>query len=104
MTDTVLKAAITVLVGATWAFCVWLAKKIFRKQKATDEGLQSLLRAELIRTYEKSVDRGFCPIYSKDAFEHCYQAYHELGGNGVVDEIHNTVMELPTSKPRGGTP
>ena len=100
MTEALIKAVIGVLVTALWGWFLWLIKRMFKKQKATDEGLQSLLRAELIRTYEKGVDRGYCPIYSKEAFEKCYKAYHDLGGNGVIDEIYQTVMRLPTSKPR----
>jgi len=98
MTELIAKALITAAVTAVFGFIVAKVKDIATKQKATDGGLQSLLRAEIIRTYEKSIDRGFCPIYSKDAFEKCYKAYHNLGGNGVVDEIFNTVMELPTQK------
>jgi len=98
MTELIAKALITAVVTAVFGFIVAKVKDIATKQKATDGGLQSLLRAELIRTYEKSIDRGYCPIYSKDAFEKCYTAYHNLGGNGVIDEIYNAVMALPTQK------
>jgi len=100
MKEIVIKAVISVLATAVIGFIVAKVKEIARKQKATDEGLQSLLRAEIIRTYEKSIDRGFCPIYSKEAFEHCYRAYKDLNGNGVVDEIFKQTMSLPTSKPK----
>lgn len=100
MTETLIKAVIGVVVTALWGFFVWLVKRMFTKQKATEEGLQSLLRAELIRTYEKSMERGFIPIYSKQAFEKCYTAYHNLGGNGAVTDMYNKTMALPTSKPK----
>ena len=99
MKETIIKAVVSVLITALWGIFIALVRKIAVKQKATDEGLRSLLRAEMIRTYEKTMDRGYCPIYSKDAFEKCYLAYRDLGGNGVITEIHNKVVAAPTDPP-----
>ena len=38
-----------------------------KKQDALGEGLQCLLRAEIIEQYEKWDERGYCPIYAKEA-------------------------------------
>ena len=107
MTETLIKAIIGVVVTASWGFCVWLVKRAFAKQKETEarqeaveNGLQSLLRAEIIRTYEKSMDRGYIPIYSREAFLICYDNYHKLGGNGVITDLAERVNALPTQKQR----
>lgn len=108
MTEALLKAVIGVVVTASWGFCVWLVKRAFAKQKETEErqeaiedGLSSLLRAEIIRTYEKSMDRGYCPIYSKEALEICYNSYHNgLHKNGAMSDIYKRTMALPTNKPK----
>ena len=108
MTEAFIKAVVGVVVTASWGFCVWLVKRAFTKQKETEtrqeaieDGLRSLLRAEIIRTYEKSMDRGFCPLYSKQALEICYNAYHNgLNGNGAITDIYTRTMNLPTNKPR----
>lgn len=63
--------------------------------KAVGNGTQCLLRAEIIRQYEKWIDRGFCPIYAKDALTKEYNSYHELGGNGTITGLYNELMELP---------
>ena len=58
-------------------------------------GLQCLLRAEILRQYEKWFDRGYCPIYAKQALEREYKVYHKLGGNDVATEKYHELLELP---------
>jgi hypothetical protein len=72
-----------------------------RRQKALENGICSLLRAEMIRSGEKYLEKGWCAIYAKDAFDKEYKAYHELGGNGTMTEMHEQVMNLPTTRERG---
>lgn len=108
MSEALIKAVIGVVVTGLWGAFVFFVKRIFQKQKETEQrqeavenGLQSLLRAEIIRTYEKSMDRGYCPIYSKEALEICYNAYHNgLNGNGAMTDLYTRTMALPTNKPR----
>lgn len=63
---------------------------------AVKEGMCALLRAELIRSGEKYIKQGYCPVYAKDAYDKMYKAYHNLGGNGTMTELHEKVMDLPT--------
>lgn len=73
-----------------------------RKQKKENDsikdGMLSLLRAELIRSGEKYIEREYVPIYAKDAYDKAYLAYHGLGGNGTMTQLHVKVMDLPTQK------
>lgn len=62
---------------------------------AIRNGVQCLLRAEIIRSHEKYMDKGFCPIYAREALKREYNAYHKLGGNDVATHLYNEVMELP---------
>lgn len=105
MKDLVIKAVITTVVTAAWGFCVWICKRAIQRQKeldkrqdAVEDGLRSLLRAEIIRTYEKTRERGYCPIYSKESISHCADAYGELNGNGVVPGLVDFILAAPTSK------
>ena len=59
----------------------------------------SLLRTEIIRQNDKYSDRGYCPIYAKDALQKEYDAYHQLGGNGTITKIFNNTMALPEEAP-----
>lgn len=70
------------------------------KLKAIKNGLQCLLRAEIIRSYDKYKERCYCPLYAKEALTRAYKAYHALGGNDVATELYNDTMELPTEPPK----
>ena len=72
-------------------------KKTKKENDSIKEGMLSLLRAELIRSGEKYLEQRWIPIYAKDAFDKAYIAYHGLGGNGTMTQLHEQVMELPTS-------
>lgn len=79
---------------------VTFAGTMFIKLKAIKNGLQCLLRAEIIRSYDKYKERGYCPLYAKEALTRAYKAYHALDGNDVATELYNDTMELPTEPPK----
>ena len=96
--ETVLKWLIPFLcVGAVSAVVAYFT--IFR---AIRNGVQCLLRAEIIRNHNKYNDNGYCPIYAKEALKRAYAAYHNLGGNDVATGLYNEVMALPTEPPHNG--
>lgn len=88
--------ALVSLFGAL--FTGW--KKERRREKAVEDGVQSLLRAEIIRQYEKWIDRGYCPLYAKEALKREYEAYHQLGGNDVATKLYQEAMQLPSDAPK----
>lgn len=75
---------------------VTFAGSMLIRLHAVKNGIQCLLRAEIIRSHDKYTERGFCPIYAKDALERAYKAYHALGGNDVATALYSDTMELPT--------
>ena len=96
---TILTAIISTSVGAVVTAIVGNFKSGHAKNKAMQSGLQSLLRAEIIRQHEKYTDRGYCPIYAKDALRREYESYHLLGGNGVITDLYNDLIALPELPP-----
>lgn len=52
----------------------------------------------MIHEYNKYLDQGYAPIYAKENFENMWVQYHNLGYNGVMDEIHEKFKELPTER------
>ena len=72
-----------------------------KKQDAVELGLQCLLRAEIIRQYEKWEEKKYCPIYAKEALKRAYDSYHTLGGNDVATGLYEETMELPEHKAEG---
>lgn len=83
------------LFGILWKK-VQLSKK---ENKAVMKGIQALLRAQMIADYNQYKEKGYAPIYARDNFENCWRQYHDLGVNGVMDDIHNKFMALPTEPP-----
>ena len=73
-------------------------KKLSEREKIIENGLQSLLRAEIIRSHEKYMDREYCPVYAREALTRIYESYHALGGNDVATDLYRQCMELPESE------
>lgn len=68
---------------------------------ATRKGIRALLRADIIRLYNKyHDDLEYCPIYVKQSLTDEYNQYHALRGNGVGTQLYEDVMALPTEPPQ----
>lgn len=73
---------------------------LFVQVMAMRRGIRALLRADLIRLYNKyHDDLGYCPLYVKQSLEDEYQQYHALKGNGVGTNMYQALMALPTEPP-----
>ncbi len=92
MWDLIFKWAVPFLCGGA----ATLVGTMLIRLGAIKAGLQCLLRAEIIRTYDKALDRGYCPLYAKEALTRAYKAYHALGGNDVATELYHQTLEMPT--------
>lgn len=67
---------------------------------AMRKGIRALIRADLIRLYNKyHDDLEYCPLYVKQALEDEYKQYHALKGNGVGTNMYEALMALPTEPP-----
>lgn len=67
------------------------------KQDSLAAGMQIMLRLELISLAEKYIAKGYCTVEEKELFTAVYNAYHNLGKNGVMDDLYNRVLSLPVS-------
>ena len=65
-----------------------------RDAQNIEDGLQCLLRAEIIRAHEKYTAQGYCPIYAKESLRRVYTAYHNLGGNDIATALYNECLNL----------
>lgn len=74
---------------------------LYKQVMATRKGIRALLRADLIRLYNKYHDElGYCPIYVKQSLDDEYKQYHALKGNGVGTNLYKSLMALPTEPPQ----
>lgn len=85
------------IVGGVLAVAI---KIVFIKVKGIQLGVKALLRAQMISEYNKFVERGYAPIYAKENFQNCWEQYHAIKGpNGVMDDVHDKFLRLPTEPP-----
>lgn len=96
--EVIWKYALTSILGAVFGVLFTMVRRLWFSQKALKKGTQSLLRADIIKSYEKYTDKGYCPIYARDALEAEYNAYHGLGGNGTITDLWERIKALPTEK------
>ena len=57
------------------------------RQKAVEQGVQALLRNELIRRYREYEIKGEMTILDRDNITAMFEEYKNLGGNGTVKSI-----------------
>ena len=64
--------------------------------RALQKGVQALLRAQMIQYYNHYYAKGFAPLYARESFENCWVQYEKLGKNGVMQDIRQKFLALPT--------
>lgn len=62
--------------------------------------MQKDVRRSLRQDGKMYCDRGYASQQEKTEFDELYWAYHNLGRNGVVDSLHDRVMQLPDEPER----
>lgn len=99
--ELILKWAVPFVCGGCMTWAVTYIKLRRSRNTAIEDGLQCLLRAEIIRNHDKYMEKGYCPIYAREALKRAYAAYHGLDGNDVATDLYKEVLALPTDE-RGG--
>lgn len=64
------------------------------KRDANSAGTMLLLRVQLIEYHDRYMKIGYIPSYAYENFCQMYEAYHRLGGNGMVEKMHDEIQEL----------
>jgi len=73
-------------------------KKRGKKARLLEDGVESLLRLEIVRSYNEYTEKGYCPIYAKESLTRAYNDYHALGGNDVATGLYEKIIALPTER------
>lgn len=68
---------------------------IFKQYRGLKKGMISLLKSEILRICEGAFDLGYCPSYMKENVKEMYESYHNLGGNGMVTIVVDSLYKLP---------
>lgn len=85
--------ALPILLG----YIVWLLKNQKKSRDANSRGTMLLLRVQLIEYHDKYMSLGHIPSYAYENFCEMYEAYHSLGGNGMITHMYEEVKELEIS-------
>lgn len=83
-----------IIVTALMGYVVWLLKNQKKDRDANSKGTMLLLRVQLIEYHDKYMRLGSIPSYAYDNFCEMYNAYHKLGGNGMITKMMHEIEEL----------
>lgn len=75
-----------------------LNKRLERFQQeynGMNEGVQAVLRDRILQCCEHFQELGYAGVHDRENVEHMYNAYHKLGGNGMVTDLYNRFRTLP---------
>lgn len=92
----VLNYFIPLILGSILGFLSTKLKKNKKKDIAIEEGVQALLRNELVRRYREYEQKGELSILDKENIEAMFVQYENLGGNGTVKQLMTELLQLPT--------
>lgn len=90
--------ALPIVLTTLMGYIVWLLKKQKKDRDANSKGTMLLLRVQLIEYHHKYTILGSIPSYAYENFCEMYEAYHELGGNGMITKMKEEIDELHLKK------
>lgn len=75
-----------------------------RKRESEDQSRDQLTlgmaRTMLLSNYDRAVDKGFYTVTERDVYHELFEAYVGAGGNGVIRELAEKIVDLPTEPPK----
>lgn len=100
MAEHIINTAANVIMGMIISYLVAVLRQRKQENSALKIGVQALLRNKIIETYQQYVEHeGWIPSYKKDCICACYEAYEDLGANGVINDYMAALKKLPTVPP-----
>jgi hypothetical protein len=84
----------TIVLPVLLGYIVWILKNQKKDRDANSKGTMLLLRTQLIEYHAKYMKLGDIPSYAYQNFCEMYDAYHALGGNGMVTKMKQEIEEL----------
>lgn len=85
----------TIVLPILLSYIVWLLKKQKKDRDANNVGTMLLLRVHIIDYYDKWIQRAYITKPELENFIEMYNAYHTLGGNGMITGLLDEVKRLP---------
>ena len=95
ITEAFIRWAVAFVCGGVISLAAAYVRTRLKRDGAISDGVQCLLRAEIIACHERYGREGRCPIYAKESLKRVYRAYHELGGNDIATSLYEQTLALP---------
>ena len=94
MIQQVLFSIYSVLLPILIGYIIKLLKDQKKERDANARGTMLLLRVQLIEYHDRYVTEGSIPSYAYQNFCDMYKAYHDLGGNGMIEKMKAEVDNI----------
>ena len=82
------------------ALLVTVIVSTFVQIRSVKRGVQALLRDRLLQGYKFFRQQGWADEDDRMNLENVYIQYHNLGANGVMDDLRNKFLALPADPQR----
>ncbi len=102
--ETVRLLVSTLIPLAVGYMAAWIRDKLKEQKQSQEEyaaikaGVQALLRDRMIALHSHYEEKGWAPIYARENFIDMYVSYKNLNGNGVIEDIYQQFLTLPTEE------
>lgn len=90
----IIMSVYSVLLPILVGYIIKLLKDQKRERDANAKGTMLLLRVQLIEYHDRYTAKGTIPSYAYQNFKDMYVAYHDLGGNGMIEKMKQEVDDL----------
>ena len=90
----ILMQTYTIALPVVLGYIVWLLQNQKKDRDANTKGTMLLLRVQLIEYHDRYMALGSIPSYAYENFCEMYEAYHKLGGNGMITKMKEEIEEL----------
>jgi hypothetical protein len=84
----------SVLLPLLIGYIIKLLKDQKKERDANARGTMLLLRVQLIEYHDRYVSAESIPSYAYQNFGEMYDAYHALGGNGMITKMKEEIEDL----------
>lgn len=92
----------TIALPVVLGYIVWILQNQKKDRDANTKGTMLLLRVQLIEYHDRYIALGSIPSYAYENFCEMYEAYHKLGGNGMITKMKEEIEELHLRKAGAG--
>ena len=94
MLSQIIMTIYSVLLPLLVGYIIKLLKDQKKERDANAKGTMLLLRVQLIEYHDRYTAKGTIPSYAYQNFKDMYAAYHDLGGNGMIEKMKQEVDDL----------